>query len=89
MDSAGCPLTRRDQRRRRTHRRGGRFRRAVGPAAADELPGRLGAAIKEAICKSTVKTIAREARKPGSYSWFKGGRCVEHPVLEPEVVTNP
>ena len=51
--------------------------------------GRLGASLKEAICKGTLWSIRREARKPGSLFWFKGGRRPEQPVLEPEVVTKP
>lgn len=35
--------------------------------------GRLAAAIKEAICKGTVWAMRREAAKPGSYRWLKGG----------------
>lgn len=35
--------------------------------------GRLAAAIKEAICKGTVWAMRREATKPGSYRWLKGG----------------
>ncbi len=37
------------------------------------LGGRVAAAIKEAICKGTVWSIRREAAKPGSYLWLKGG----------------
>jgi NADH:ubiquinone reductase (H+-translocating) len=51
------------------------------------LGGKTAAALKEFICKATVKHIEKEARKPGSYSWFKGGRRVEQPEFEPEVVT--
>ncbi len=35
--------------------------------------GRTAAAIKEAVCKGTVSFLRREARKPGSYFWIKGG----------------
>lgn len=35
--------------------------------------GRLGAVVKEAICKYTVKWIRGEAAKPGSYRWMKAG----------------
>ncbi|OBY33713.1 NAD(P)/FAD-dependent oxidoreductase [Mycolicibacter kumamotonensis] len=35
--------------------------------------GRLGAVVKESICKYTVKWIRDEAAKPGSYRWMKGG----------------
>jgi NADH dehydrogenase len=37
------------------------------------IGGRTAAAIKEFICKGTVWGISREARKPGSYFWFRGG----------------
>ncbi|MDO3635396.1 NAD(P)/FAD-dependent oxidoreductase [Mycolicibacterium arseniciresistens] len=36
--------------------------------------GRVAASIKEAVCKGTVAFLAREARKPGSYFWLKGGK---------------
>jgi NADH dehydrogenase len=49
--------------------------------------GRVAAALKEAICKGTVWGIRREARKPGSAFWGKGGPRPEQPVFEPEVVT--
>jgi NADH:ubiquinone reductase (H+-translocating) len=38
------------------------------------LGGRAAAKIKETICKSTVSALEREARKPGSAFWFKGGK---------------
>jgi NADH:ubiquinone reductase (H+-translocating) len=37
------------------------------------IAGRVGAAIKEAVCKSTLWAIRREATKPGSAFWRKGG----------------
>ena len=37
------------------------------------LGGRVAASLKEAICKGTVWSIRREAAKPGSYLWLKGG----------------
>jgi NADH dehydrogenase len=41
--------------------------------------GRFVAAIKEAVCRSTLWSLRREARKPGSAFWFKGGaRPVGH-----------
>lgn len=40
--------------------------------------GRVAATIKEAVCKGTVSFLAREARKPGSYFWIKGGKRAEH-----------
>ncbi|WP_116999390.1 FAD-dependent oxidoreductase [Desertimonas flava] len=36
--------------------------------------GRLVAPIKEAVCRSTLWSLRREARRPGSAFWFKGGR---------------
>ena len=35
--------------------------------------GRAAAAVKEAVCKGTISFLRREARKPGSYFWLKGG----------------
>lgn len=37
------------------------------------LAGRTAASLKEAICKGTLWAIRREAAKPGSYYWLKGG----------------
>jgi NADH dehydrogenase len=36
--------------------------------------GRSAASIKEAVCKGTLWAIRREAAKPGSYYWLKGGK---------------
>jgi NADH dehydrogenase len=44
--------------------------------------GRLGGAIKEAVCKGTLWGIRREASKPGSVFWFKGGTRPSQPALE-------
>jgi NADH dehydrogenase FAD-containing subunit len=38
------------------------------------IGGRAAAAIKEAVCKGTITFLSREARKPGSYFWLKGGK---------------
>ena len=49
-------------------------------ARTDDTPvnmvigGRAAATIKEAICKGTLWGIRREAAKPGSYYWLKGGK---------------
>jgi NADH dehydrogenase len=51
------------------------------------VSGRLGARIKEVICKGTVWGQRREARKPGSSFWFKGGPRPQQPVIAPKVVT--
>ncbi|GAC1640223.1 MAG: FAD-dependent oxidoreductase [Mycobacterium sp.] len=58
----------------------GRHAATIQLARKDDTPvkyyigGRLAASLKEAICKGTVWGIRREARKPGSTFWFKGGR---------------
>lgn len=51
------------------------------------LSGRLTARVKEAICKGTLWGMRREARKPGSTFWFKGGPRPEQPSFAPKVVT--
>jgi NADH:ubiquinone reductase (H+-translocating) len=62
-------------------------------ARTDDTPvnavggGRIAASIKEAICKATVWAIRREAEKPGSYFWLKGGKRPEQ--LAPDAVTTP
>jgi NADH dehydrogenase len=40
--------------------------------------GRAAASIKEAVCKGTISFLTKEARKPGSYFWIKGGKHAEH-----------
>jgi NADH:ubiquinone reductase (H+-translocating) len=66
----------------------GRKRGTFQIAHSDDTPrglyigGRTAAAIKEYICKATVNYIAKEGRKPGSYSWFKGGKRPEEPVFK-------
>lgn len=58
----------------------GRAHGTIQLARPDDTPvnvvlgGRVAAAVKEAICKGTVWSIRREAAKPGSYFWFKGGK---------------
>jgi NADH dehydrogenase len=57
----------------------GRTHGTVQLARTDDTPvnmivsGRSAASIKEAICKGTLWAIRREAAKPGSYFWLKGG----------------
>ena len=51
--------------------------------------GRLAAKIKEAICKGTLWGLRREATKPGTTFWLKGGPRPEQPVFAPKVVTEP
>jgi NADH dehydrogenase FAD-containing subunit len=38
------------------------------------ISGRTAATIKEAVCKGTISFLTREANKPGSYFWLKGGK---------------
>jgi hypothetical protein len=38
------------------------------------VPGRLGAKLKESACRSPIKQIAAEARKPGSHRWLVNDR---------------
>jgi NADH dehydrogenase len=49
------------------------FAHADGTPVNVALGGRWTASVKEAICKSTVSAIRREAAKPGSYFWYKRG----------------
>lgn len=41
------------------------------------LGGRAAASVKEAVCKGTLTFLSKEARKPGSYFWLKGGKRAE------------
>jgi NADH dehydrogenase len=63
------------------------FTRKDDTATNFYIGGRMGASIKEAICKGTVWGIRREARNPGSMPWFKGGARPEQPLFDPKVVT--
>ncbi len=64
----------------------GRSYATVQLTRADDTPvnavvgGRLAASIKEAICRATVWSIRREADKPGSYFWLKGGERPQQPA---------
>lgn len=42
-------------------------------AVPAHLGGRLAAVIKEAVCAGTVSFLTKEARRPGSYFWPRGG----------------
>lgn len=44
--------------------------------------GRAAGRIKEAVCRSTVSYLIREARNPGSYRWLKGGMRQRTPAAE-------
>lgn len=50
--------------------------------------GRTGARIKEMTCKVAVWKIRREARRPGSSIWPKGGPRPEQPASASQVVTS-
>lgn len=58
----------------------GRSDAALQLAHTDDTPvnvvlsGRMTASVKEAICKGTLWSIRREAAKPGSYRWLRGGK---------------
>lgn len=62
----------------------GRTRGTLQFARTDDTPvnlalgGRTAAAIKERICRGTLWAIRREAAKPGSYFWLKGGNRPTH-----------
>ncbi|BBY19773.1 NAD(P)/FAD-dependent oxidoreductase [Mycolicibacterium litorale] len=49
------------------------------------IGGRAAATIKEAVCKGTITFLSREARKPGSYFWLKGGKRAQRLAEDPEV----
>ncbi|WP_299563079.1 FAD-dependent oxidoreductase [uncultured Mycolicibacterium sp.] len=55
-------------------RRAGTIQVAFGDDRAVPLylGGRLGALVKEAVCAATVRFLAKEARRPGSYTWIRG-----------------
>ncbi|OBB86208.1 pyridine nucleotide-disulfide oxidoreductase [Mycobacterium colombiense] len=50
------------------------------------LGGRAAASLKETVCKGTVWSIRREAAKPGSYRWIKGGKRPAQSPVDEEVV---
>ncbi|MDQ2635744.1 MAG: FAD-dependent oxidoreductase [Actinomycetota bacterium] len=47
------------------------------------IGGRAAASIKEAVCKGTISFLSREARKPGSYFWLKGGKRRQKLAAQP------
>lgn len=51
------------------------------------LSGRFVASIKEAVCRSPLWSLRREARQPGSAFWFKGGSRPKEPAFAPVAVT--
>jgi NADH:ubiquinone reductase (H+-translocating) len=72
----------------------GRRAAMVQLARKDDTPvnfyvgGRTAALLKETACKATMWFIRREARKPGSAVWIKGGRRPGQQQVLP-VLTNP
>lgn len=44
---------------------------------------RAAARIKEAVCKATISFLSREARKPGSYLWLRGGKRPQKLAAQP------
>jgi NADH:ubiquinone reductase (H+-translocating) len=52
------------------------------------IGGRVGARVKEMTCKLGVVKIRREARKPGSLVWLRGGPRPEQPVSVAQVVAS-
>jgi NADH dehydrogenase len=69
----------------------GRTHATVQFSRSDDTPvnmflgGRAAASVKEAICKGTVWSIRREAAKPGSYRWIKGGKRPAQSPADEEV----
>lgn len=63
------------------------FARKDDTATNVSVSGRVAASVKEAVCKGTLWGMRREARKPGTAVWFKGGPRPEQPVTVDRVVT--
>lgn len=53
------------------------------------IGGRVGAALKEGICKGTLWGLRRGARKPGSAIWFKGGPRPGRPTVRSRTFAQP
>ena len=63
------------------------FARKDDTAVNVYFSGRVVASIKEAVCKGTLWALRREAAKPGSAFWFKGGPRPEQSAFAPMVVS--
>jgi len=50
------------------------------------LGGRTAAVIKEQVCRGTLGFLRKEARKPGSYFWIKGGNRARRLAATPAAV---
>ncbi len=67
----------------------GRERATIQISRRDDTPinaivgGPVAATIKEAVCKSTLWFIRREAAEPGSYYWLKGGKRLHESIQQP------
>jgi NADH dehydrogenase len=55
----------------------GQFTRKDDTPVNFHIRGRIPALLKEAVTKGTLWGLRREARKPGSSVWYKGGRQPE------------
>ncbi|MEN4472795.1 NAD(P)/FAD-dependent oxidoreductase [Mycolicibacterium cosmeticum] len=61
----------------------GRSYGTIQLAHTDDTPtrlyigGRVAASLKEMVCKGTLWQLRREAAKPGSYVWMRGGKRAE------------
>ncbi|MFG1694560.1 hypothetical protein [Nonomuraea sp. NPDC049309] len=59
------------------------------------ISGRLGATLKELVCRSTLTHLAEEARKPGSLTWVKDDkrrqllRTRTHQTVQPGMHRRP
>jgi NADH dehydrogenase len=65
----------------------GQFTRKDNTPVDLNIRGRIPAVIKEAVTKGTLWGLRREARKPGSSVWYKGGERPSEPLFAPQVVT--
>ncbi|WP_336215274.1 NAD(P)/FAD-dependent oxidoreductase [Nonomuraea sp. LPB2021202275-12-8] len=65
------------------------FARKDDTATNVYFDGRMGAAYKELTARLATWRIRREARKPGSAIWVKGGPRPEQPASAARVVTSP
>ncbi|OBI85012.1 NAD(P)/FAD-dependent oxidoreductase [Mycobacterium sp. 1245805.9] len=69
----------------------GRSHGTIQLARKDDTPvelyvgGRFAASVKEAVCKGALWFIRREAAKPGSYFWLKGGRRLQQTRADEQV----
>ena len=57
------------------------FARTDDTAVNLAFSGRFVASIKEAVCRSTLWALRREAGQPGSAFWFKGGTRPKEPAF--------